>query len=157
MVSVLGTWCTDCFPRRSPIACSIRSYYRRSNYIYYAVQFHRRLRKEIRGIWGWNYGHITHTQTHVVNFRKWTGDQTRVLVRLYLNCQVCYCNKRKWRWFQLGLIAQATGNQLHCQNLRYWSLKAPQDFSATTYFFFFFFFLAISKRASKELLSCCKV
>lgn len=40
------------------------------------------------------------------------------LGRLYLNLGVCYCNKTKWRWVQFCMIAQATGNQLLCQNLR---------------------------------------
>ena len=76
-------------------------------------------------------------------------------VRLYLNYLVSYCNKTKWRWFQLCVIAQATGNQLHCQNLKHWEPKSPIGLLWKQTLFFFF---AIYKRTSKALfLSHCKV
>ena len=88
-----------------------------------------------------------------MGFEKKTGDQARVVVRLYLNYQMSYCNQTKWRWFQFCMLAQATGNQLHCQNLKHWELKSPIGLLWNQTLSF-----AIYKRTSKALfLSRCKV
>lgn len=64
-----------------------------------------------------------------------------------------YCNQTKWRWFQFCMLAQATGNQLHCQNLKHWELKSPIGLLWNQTLSF-----AIYKRTSKALfLSRCKV
>lgn len=52
-------------------------------------------------------------------------------VRLYLNHQVCYCNKAKWQWSQFRILLQVRENQSLCQNHRYWILKASQALSST--------------------------